>query len=177
MIIISKSATITLGRGSNIKMSSAMGSLVPPFIGRNTVGGTVSGEIATSTFFGCKFLANSSFTTSRIWCYMNHNDATVNFRVAIYSDNSGVPTNKLAESGGTGTYDATPAWRSCNIAYSIVQGTTYWLSAWGEDNVFYYYDAGTSNQTFHMDGVTFPTWTDPLSGQSYLDRNISIYAE
>jgi hypothetical protein len=145
-------------------------------LGYTLIGGS-STIIAFDNYYGCRFVASQSGTITSMSAYLSSTGiGSVTF--GIYADSSGAPGSLLATSTTTGSFTTSPAWTSGNISYAITAGTAYWLSIFGDDNTFYYYDDGSINQLFVSGaGKVYPSFdsTATTSG-GYENRKISIYA-
>jgi hypothetical protein len=144
-----------------------------------TFGYTTHG--ANSTAFtapqGSKFTAPGNGDITKITVWINaYYGGSVNFRVAIYSDSSGTPNAKLAESGSA-TAVSSSAEYDCNISYTMTGGTAYWLMAWADSaNADTSWDTGTTHQGSATTAPTYPTWPGTWSETFALDRAYSFYA-
>ena len=157
-------------------MSVVFGPRQPPVLGFTSIGGS-SSLTAFDNYYGCRFVASQSGTITSMSAYLSSTGiGSVTF--GIYADSAGAPGSFLVSSTTTGSFTTSPAWTSGNISYPITAGTAYWLSIFGDDNTYYYYDAGSINQFFRSGaGKTYPSFdsTATTSG-GYENRKISIYA-
>lgn len=157
-------------------MSVVFGPRQTPVLGFTSIGGS-SSIVSFDNYYGCRFVASQSGTITSMSAYLS-STGTGSVTFSIYADSSGAPGSFLVSSTTTGSFTTSPAWTSGNISYSITSGTAYWLSIFGDDNTYYYYDAGSVNQLFLSGaGKTYPSFdsTATTSG-GYENRKISIYA-
>lgn len=158
-------------------MSVTFGPRQPPVLGFISIGGTISpAPISFDNYYGCRFVSSSSGIITSMSAYLS-STGIGNITFGIYSDSSGTPGSLLATSTTTGSFTTSPAWTSGDISYAITSGTAYWLSIFGDDNTYYYYDAGSTNQYFLSgSGKTYPNFNSTATIDNYQDRKLSIYA-
>jgi hypothetical protein len=126
---------------------------------------------------GCKFVAPASGTITSIYVYISNIGVIGEpIRCAVYSDSSGSPGAKLAESSETAV-PALSLWYPCVLSLAITNGVTYWLMAWGIQGTKHNTPGDVTDQAAYMTGNTYPTWPDPFNESAFLDRKMSIYAE
>jgi hypothetical protein len=158
-------------------MSVTFGPRQPPVLGYTSIGGTISPSfIALDNYYGCRFVASQSGTITSMTAYLS-STGTGSVTFGIYADSAGSPGSFLVSSTTTGSFTTSPAWTSGDISYPITAGTAYWLSVFGDDNTFYYYDAGSVNQYFISGaGKTYPNFDSTATINSYQNHKLSIYA-
>jgi hypothetical protein len=147
------------------------------FLGFTSIGGTISpNAIAFDNYYGCRFVASQSGTITSMTAYLS-STGTGSVTFGIYADSAGAPGSFLVSSTTTGSFTTSPAWTSGDISYPITAGTAYWLSVFGDDNTYYYYDAGSVNQYFISGaGNTYPNFDSTATINSYQNHKLSIYA-
>lgn len=132
-----------------------------------------------------------------VWCKATTNPAgngTLNFisfngrakagsptvEAAIYSDNSGAPGNRLAQSAGT-VSPTSQAWYNVTMpSQALTGGTQYWLALrvtnydGATNDVEVAYDSVGTNELFFINAVSFPA---NGSGSTGVTERWSIYAD
>jgi len=156
-------------------MSVTFGPRQPPVLGFTSIGGS-SSIVAFDNYYGCRFVASQSGTITSMSAYLSSTGIGI-VTFGIYADSSGTPGSLLATSTTTGSFTTSPAWTSGDISYTITAGTAYWLSIFGSDSTFYYYNAGSVNQLFLSGaGKTYPSFDSTATVGLSQNREISIYA-
>lgn len=143
-------------------------------LGYDTIGAT-NGSVAAGAHYATKFTASEAGVISQISVYWEWAGTNMDFRVAIYSDSSGDPASKLAESASAATVTAS-GWYDIPIDYTFITNEVLWLVFMpASDQCSPKYDAGTTHQHDQHTG-SYPTWNDPWGTPFGLDRMYSIYA-
>lgn len=145
-------------------------------LGYNTIGGSDTGTATSLGVFGCKFTSTEAGRIFRVWYYIR-STGVAEFRGAVYSDVSGVPTDLMAQSAAATALDTNFAWRSVDLTYDFAANETLWLCCHCSDNMLLKFDAGSTNQAYLSNNVAYPDWNDPESVQLYDAGELSIYAE
>jgi hypothetical protein len=116
---------------------------------------TWTSSTSTGNVYFCKFTALYSGSVTSIKVHV-HAGKSGNVKVAILSDNAGVPGTLLNQVGSTAV---TAGWSSVSItATPVVAGIPYWLSFIGDQASFI--DRTTSGGTAKIKtGQTYSTWT------------------
>lgn len=134
-------------------------------IGTKTVGSSTD-AFPSNYLFGSKFTAPETGTLSVISAWL---DATVagNAIGAVYADNAGQPSNRLAQSAQVPiTTGAKQVNFTLTTSVNVVAGSSYWLAVFsGTNNLVTFIAVGTANQGFYDTYNTFPS----LASQSYPD--------
>ena len=101
-------------------------------------------------------------------------------RLAIYSDGSGKPLTRLAQTG-TLTGSAAPAWVTGSIPAIVLNPGTYWLAAsLSDNNQDLYYAKPNNFSTSHITKLNFnngfpATWTPgPLGGLTFTTASTQL---
>jgi hypothetical protein len=150
-------------------------------LGYNTIGTLGTQQVVTGGLLGSKFTATENGGITSITAYIS-STGTESFKYGIYSDNAGIIGNLIATSRQIGTMTTTPTWITLTIYANIVSGSTYWLTAQGNDNVRLPYDLGTTNQSAEINVlvgnavVLYPTFPFISTSNIYQNRVCSIYA-
>lgn len=150
-------------------------------LGYDTIGANLTGVYTAPAQLGCKFTASGSDTFDTVKVWLQANSVTGNFKVALYSDSSGVPDAELYASSGSGVLTTTGAIVSCAMNGSIVSGTTYWIVVSCDTDFIMAYDGGGSNQTFD-DYTSYANFNNPYtsggaSPDNYYAAVITIYLD
>jgi hypothetical protein len=113
-----------------------------------------------------KFVASASGTLTAIKAYALAND---NFRVAIYSDNSG-PDSLLSESNSTAVTSGQWNTISLGTSVSLTNGTAYWLAEQNQANNSSGYRSA-AGVLYRYKAVAYGAFPNPASGYSSADNN------
>lgn len=148
--------------------------------GKTDIGLSNKNAFWGNTKFGCKFEAPGSGEIIKISfygkCFVGESGTAY---AVVYSDNAGIPNAQLGLSDAI-TMDDTLKWWdfAFSTSVSIVNGTKYWLCINYVWSPYYYYDAGTINQTAFSGEITDPPPpSDPFGAvAAYYDYEVSIYA-
>lgn len=159
---------------------------IDPTFGKSDIGGSTAGFSHDNNDYYtllCKQNVSEAGTMSKTTFYFYSETATSQITGVIYSDNAGVPTNRLAYGSN---FTAVPAntwgWYDGEVSYSFSAGT-YWIGAIIHNNggqshsSWYKYDSGSTNQTSYFDGSSgdYPP-PDPFTPGGYHAYNVSLYA-
>lgn len=148
----------------------------------NTFGKANAGDVYTyptaDSVYVSKFTASASFSAKRAFiCFGT--TYTYNSRIAIYSDNSGVPGTLLAVSDEAITSVTSLYWAEAKFSspVSITSGTTYWIGVHNKQSSIVK-TASFTNGSYYLTGVPYndgppSTW----SGGITLNYQISVYLD
>jgi len=145
-----------------------------PTFGKTTIGDWDDSGSA-NYLTGCRFELIEDGDVTKITWYCAASAGTVNAYALIYSDDAGAPDSKLGKSAEV-TLDTTLAWR--DFAFSPPISLTagfYWLCFICNGSHVYKRQAGATNQRFWV-YTTYCDEMSPISGQSYDNWEVSIYA-
>jgi len=124
--------------------------------------------------WGCKYQSGSAGTLEFMSVYIYKLSGT-KVKCAIYNSDRTKMTNGETEEldigggqdGWMTPYFLTPP--------SVLAATDYWLCVWVNNTVFYYRDAGSSNQLLWT-STSYDSWPDTLVPLGYGDYEYSIFA-
>ena len=146
-------------------------------LGYNSIGAS-SSIVALGQVVACKYYLASDENVSirKVAAYLKaEGDGKRTAHCAIYQDNSGAPTDKVADAEHTVTFDSA-GW--CEFEFfdvELSQNNDYWLAIGvGDGHWHYYYDAGDTNQVARTSDP--PPLNDPFLTPAYDNRKMSIYA-
>lgn len=147
--------------------------IVDPTFGYGSVGAS-SGSTANAA--GSKFTMPENGTITQISQYTKAAAGTISVGAAVYSDNAGAPNTLRTSHSSAPSQGTTASWVDVPVSgYGAATGTDLWLWGWGSASRTIYWDSGTTNQ-YNVQGLTWPTWTNPINPGTYFARKISIYA-
>ena len=106
--------------------------------------------------FCFRYIADYSGSVTGINVKSNGNSAC---KVALYADNSGEPGARLAKQDTPASISE--GWNTVSLeaAYSITQGTYYWIAFAGNDS--FYYQATASGAARRYKAITYSTFSFP----------------
>ncbi len=158
--------------------SAAYPITVDPTFGYTTAG---SSYYTGTGIFGGRYVSPAeSGTIESISTYMRNSklfDFNVSYEAAVYSDSSGNPDDKLAETSIASKMYYKASWHEgAALSCDFTASTAYWLMIQGSHEYLMYYDTGTSSdKRAYTSGGTFGSWPDPFSGTVADGTILSIY--
>lgn len=147
------------------------------YFGNSNIGGS-SATIPTNSKVGCRFQCPTDAAVRRIYAYLEPDvPGARTAHCAIYADNAGAPSVKVADAAGTATV-TTPGWYMFEFDATALDGDAYyWLAVCVTGGSWkVYYHGGEANQAAQNSDTPPPD--DPFGEvSSYNPYDISIYAE
>ena len=138
--------------------------------GITSVGGTEAGFYSKFVNY-IKGTTGVAGTLDSISTYIKTTNEFTSFAVALYSNSSGHPNSKLAESSSNVIAGITADWyTNSNITYSLVASTIYWVAYLTSSDFYYYYDTDAGNREYESI-TSFPTTATPTTSS----RKLSTY--
>ena len=130
----------------------------------------------SSSFVVTKVNVTAGYNISQIGIY-TYWSSTSNAMAVIFSDNSGVPQNLLANGSSTSINDE--AWGVLPINYTVADTGVVWIGMYSQISRWVKADAGESGQTYVWGQGTYPavpSTYSPTFGPTIENKKPSIYA-
>ena len=142
--------------------------------GYASIGASSDSEPA-NYMMGCKFSATEAGTVTKISAYIRALSGTANVRVAIYSDNSGVPGTLLAQSGAV-SVGTTASWVNFTLSCNVSASASYWLILQWDSSITIYFASGATSQFAYTPQSYASGFPNSWTRASYTNWKQSIYA-
>lgn len=151
--------------------------ILDPTFGYTSIGGSTTGTITSNSALLCQFTTSGAGTGTDLNWYINALGSQ-NMQMSLYTK-SGSNPDVLQSSSGSTAISTGAGWKSNAMTPSISASTVYYLGGWVSFQAVYYYDSGTTAQTFVKDGISanYPTWENPSTTTSSFtfDFEFSVY--
>ena len=135
----------------------------------------VSEGYALNTVIACKFQSGSAGQLESMSVYAKYHSAGAKVKCAIFDSDKNLLANGTTEEKNVEVGQDGFMVLDFSTPPSVEATTDYWLAYWHSAFTYYYYSAGSTNQTL-IQSKTYDTWPSPLVASYYQSREQSVFA-